>query len=184
MSVTIHPVTPEFVAEVGDVDLAQPLGADDLAAIRSAYSTYSVLVFPDQHLAPDEHLAFARNFGPLEGAGGAYGGRRKEASRIRPELGDASNLDTGDKIWDKNSRLRMLKHHGPSLRSWTKVFPDPKVSAPSQVAMYCHGVGDNSWIPTERVLGGALGAGLTTRLRLGYTFISQYYCRRTNILAI
>lgn len=108
MSVTIHPLTPDFVAEVGDVDLAQPLPADDLAAIRSAYSTYSVLVFPDQHLTPDEHLAFACNFGPLEGAGGAYGGRRNEASRIRPELGDASNLNTDDKIWDKNSRLRML----------------------------------------------------------------------------
>jgi alpha-ketoglutarate-dependent 2,4-dichlorophenoxyacetate dioxygenase len=108
MSVTIYPVTPDFVAEVGDVDLAKPLLQDDLAAIRQAFSTYAILVFPDQHLSPEEHLAFAANFGPLEGAGGAYGGRRNEASRIRPELGDASNLDTGDKIWEKNSRLRML----------------------------------------------------------------------------
>jgi uncharacterized protein (DUF2235 family) len=77
-------------------------------------------------------------------------------------------------LWLEGEAM-MTEHHGPGLKSWMKVFPQPRVSSASQVAMYCHGVGDNRWIPSERVLGGALGAGLTTRLRLGYTFISQYY---------
>lgn len=47
MSIDIHPITDKFVAEVGDVDLSQPLSAEDEAAIKSAFWKYAVLVFPD-----------------------------------------------------------------------------------------------------------------------------------------
>ena len=66
MTVTVQPTTPNFAAEVGDVDLARPLGADDLAAIRAAFTKYAVLVFPDQTFTDDSQLDFARNFGPLK----------------------------------------------------------------------------------------------------------------------
>ncbi len=36
MPLSIHAVTPDFVAEVGDVTLEQPL-AEDLAAIRGGF---------------------------------------------------------------------------------------------------------------------------------------------------
>lgn len=77
-------------------------------------------------------------------------------------------------VWLQGEPM-MTEHHGPGLKSWMKVFPDSKSASVSQMAMYCHGVGDNKWIPIERLLGGAVGAGLTTRLRLGYTFISKHY---------
>lgn len=66
MAITVCPVTTTFAAEIGDVDLSQPLAPDDLAAINDAFATYAVLIFPDQHLSADQHLDFARNFGPLE----------------------------------------------------------------------------------------------------------------------
>jgi alpha-ketoglutarate-dependent taurine dioxygenase len=65
MSITIYPVTPRFVAEAGDVDLTR-LGAVEVAAIKQAFWKYAVLVFPEQDLTPDQHLAFAGKFGPVE----------------------------------------------------------------------------------------------------------------------
>lgn len=53
-----------------------------------------------------------------------------------------------------------------------------------QVAMYCHGVGDNHYLPSEKYLGGLFGAGMTTRLRLGYEFISREYSAGDTIIII
>jgi alpha-ketoglutarate-dependent 2,4-dichlorophenoxyacetate dioxygenase len=66
VAITVQPITPEFAAEVGDVALNRPLAADDLAAIRAAFTKYAVLVFPDQEFDDESQLTFARNFGPLE----------------------------------------------------------------------------------------------------------------------
>ncbi|SKD06314.1 T6SS phospholipase effector Tle1-like catalytic domain-containing protein [Paraburkholderia hospita] len=44
-----------------------------------------------------------------------------------------------------------------------------------QLALYCHGVGSNKLLPDMVVLGGTLGGGLTTRIRLGYSYISTNY---------
>ena len=66
MAAIIYPITPSFAAEIGDVDLSCPIGASELAAINGAFAHYVVLIFPDQHLSQDQHLDFARHFGPLE----------------------------------------------------------------------------------------------------------------------
>ena len=60
MSITIFPVTPNFVAEIGDVNLAR-LSEPELAEVKEAFWKYAVLIFPDQHLTGDQHLAFARD---------------------------------------------------------------------------------------------------------------------------
>ena len=49
MAITLYPVTPEFAAEIGDVDLAKPLERDDLAAIKRAFWKYSILLFARPH---------------------------------------------------------------------------------------------------------------------------------------
>src|SRR5271169_296928 len=66
MAITVCPVTPGFVAEIGDVNLSTTLEPADLLAVKEAFTTHAVLIFPDQHLSQDQHLDFARNFGPLE----------------------------------------------------------------------------------------------------------------------
>jgi alpha-ketoglutarate-dependent 2,4-dichlorophenoxyacetate dioxygenase len=108
MAITVVPVTESFAAEVGDIDLSRPLDANDVAAIKEAFAKYAVLVFPDQHLSQDQHLDFARQFGPLETTIGVY--RTTDAPlRLRKELSDVSNLAPGDEVWGKDSRVRMFQ---------------------------------------------------------------------------
>ena len=66
MGVTIWPVTERFVAEVGDIDLSQPLSDTDFRVVENAFERYAVLVFPDQRLSQEQHVAFARRFGPID----------------------------------------------------------------------------------------------------------------------
>jgi taurine dioxygenase len=67
MTFEIRPLSSVLGAEVLDLDLSQPLGEADFARVRGAFDEHSVLVFRDQRrLAPAEHIAFSRRFGPLE----------------------------------------------------------------------------------------------------------------------
>ena len=61
----IHPLDP-IGAEIEGVDLAA-LGDPDFREIHRALLRHGVLVFRDQRIAPDEHTAFGRRFGQLEG---------------------------------------------------------------------------------------------------------------------
>ncbi len=105
MAITVWPATPGFAAEIGDVDLAQPLSAEDLAAIKQAFWDYGVLIFPGQELTEDEHLAFAGQFGELEQVVFL---KMNVKLRLRPELADVSNLNRHNEIWRDESRLRMI----------------------------------------------------------------------------
>jgi alpha-ketoglutarate-dependent 2,4-dichlorophenoxyacetate dioxygenase len=107
MAITVCPVTPNFAAEIGDVDLSKPIDPSDVAAIKDAFARYAVLIFPDQHLSQDQHLDFARHFGPLETTIALF---RKDAQlRVRPEFADVSNLNPDNEVWDKQSRQRMFQ---------------------------------------------------------------------------
>jgi len=103
MAITICPVTPDFVAEVGDVDLSRPLDASDLAEIKQAFWKYAVLIFPDQHLSQDHHLAFAQKFGPLELSNSTF--QAGDSMRMRAEFANVSNLDTNDQLLPEDSHL-------------------------------------------------------------------------------
>jgi alpha-ketoglutarate-dependent 2,4-dichlorophenoxyacetate dioxygenase len=106
MGISVYPITPGFVAEIGDVDLARP-APGELAAVKDAFWKYAVLIFPDQRLAPEQHIAFAAAFGPIETD------RVLDQDRAAPRLGhafaDISNLDQKGRIWDQDSRTRMYK---------------------------------------------------------------------------
>ena len=107
MAVIIYPITPSFAAEIGDVDLSCPIGPSDLAAVNEAFAHYAVLIFPDQHLSQDQHLDFARHFGPLETTIALY--RKDEPLRLRPEFADVSNLNHESKVWGEESRQRLFQ---------------------------------------------------------------------------
>jgi alpha-ketoglutarate-dependent 2,4-dichlorophenoxyacetate dioxygenase len=107
MAMTVVPVTPSFAAEIGDVDLSKPIEAADVAAITDAFTTYAVLIFPDQHLSQDQHLDFAKHFGPLETTIGVY--RKDTPLRLRKEFADVSNLAPNNEVWGKDSRTRMFQ---------------------------------------------------------------------------
>ena len=104
---TVYPVTENFAAEIGDVDLSKPLSDADRTEIETAFNHYSVLVFPDQHLSTDQHLDFARNFGPLETT--IHAARSDAKLRVRAEIADVSNLNPDEAIWGEKSRKRMFE---------------------------------------------------------------------------
>jgi alpha-ketoglutarate-dependent 2,4-dichlorophenoxyacetate dioxygenase len=81
------------------------LSANDLSAIKQAFWDYGVLIFPEQELSEDQHLAFASHFGPLEQVVFL---KMNVKLRLRPELADVSNLNNRNEIWREHGRLRMI----------------------------------------------------------------------------
>jgi len=62
----ITPGTASLGAAVSGLDLAVPLGDDDLRTLLRALARYGVLRFPAQNLTPEHLAAFGARFGPLE----------------------------------------------------------------------------------------------------------------------
>jgi len=63
---SISPVQGRFVARVTGVDLSQPLEDACYTRIHDAFLEHSILVFSDQLLSNEQHIAFSRRFGELE----------------------------------------------------------------------------------------------------------------------
>ena len=107
MAISIYPVTEQFAAEIGEIDLAQPLSAATLAEVRSAFARYAVLIFPAQALSGDQHLEFAAHFGPLEQS--IQVALKGEKLRISERFADIANMDADGKVWKADSRLRLFQ---------------------------------------------------------------------------
>ncbi len=61
----IHPLSGTTGAEIGGVDLAGPVSDATIADIRGVLAEFGVIVFRDQSLTPEQHIAAARRFGPI-----------------------------------------------------------------------------------------------------------------------
>jgi alpha-ketoglutarate-dependent 2,4-dichlorophenoxyacetate dioxygenase len=132
MPITIYPVTDNFAAEIGDVDLAKPLAEEDFQAIEDAFNRYSVLVFPDQRLSTEQHLDFARLFGPLETT--IHAVRSDAKLRLRTEIADVSNLSADESIWGEASRKRQFEM---ANRMWHTDSSFKRLPAKASL-LHCH----------------------------------------------
>ena len=90
MSLSVRPLHPLFVGEVGGVDIGRPLDTATVAMLWQAIDRYAVLVFRGQMLDDERQMDFARQFGELELP---RSGRADVKRRLRPEMSDISNLD-------------------------------------------------------------------------------------------
>ena len=61
----IHPSSGAVGAEVRGLDLANPLGGETVGQLRHALGEHGVLFFRDQDISPEQHIAFARQFAPI-----------------------------------------------------------------------------------------------------------------------
>jgi alpha-ketoglutarate-dependent 2,4-dichlorophenoxyacetate dioxygenase len=107
MSITVKPVTPDFVAEIAGLDLTQPLNPADRDAIEAAINRYAIVVFHGQTLTDDQQIAFARHFGPLASPAQKArhtGIKHRIASN---DIADISNLDGDGNILEANSKRRL-----------------------------------------------------------------------------
>ena len=64
MTIRVTPLTPQIGAEVTGVNLAD-LSEHDFASVHRAFLDHLVLFFRDQDLTTEQHMSFARRFGPL-----------------------------------------------------------------------------------------------------------------------
>jgi taurine dioxygenase len=62
----VAPLTPSIGAEISGIDLGEEQDGAVIAEIRAALLAYKVIFFRDQFITPEQHIAFARCFGPLE----------------------------------------------------------------------------------------------------------------------
>jgi taurine dioxygenase len=65
IGLAIRPLTATIGAEVEGVDLGSPLDPASLGALGEALRDHLVLFFRDQAITPQQHVAFARHFGPI-----------------------------------------------------------------------------------------------------------------------
>src|SRR5579863_5456218 len=100
MSITVSPFAAGCGAEIGGVDIRQPLAPADRDRIRTAWLDHLVLRFRDQPMDDAQHMAFTRQFGELEfnpavliekqyGVGTQTAGRRRDIAR---EISVISNI--------------------------------------------------------------------------------------------
>ena len=91
---------PDFGVEIDGIDLRQVTAQKGYHDIRAAFEEHSLLLFRDQHLDDDEHLAFGRLFGPLE----------DRMDRPEPKIGALSNqLEDGTLRGARDMRLLDLQ---------------------------------------------------------------------------
>ena len=100
-SLVIEPVAGALGAELSGVDLAKPLAADTVAAIRRAWLEHGVIFFREQDLPPAAFLTFARHFGePIEYP---FVKGLAEQPEIIPVLKEASERINFGGIWHSDT---------------------------------------------------------------------------------
>lgn len=62
-SIEVRPVSGALGAEIAGVDLSRPLDNRQGAEIDRAFAAYKVVFFRDQHLTPEQQIAFSARFG-------------------------------------------------------------------------------------------------------------------------
>jgi len=163
MPISLFPFTERFAAEVGDIDLSQPLDAETLQSVREAFATYAVLVFPAQQLTVEQHLAFASHFGPLETTV-RLNMKHGAKLRVREEIADIANLDAKGKLWHKNSRTRLFQM-GNRLWHTDSSFKAPSGYASLLYARSVAPIGGHTEFADLRGAYDALPAAMKYRLR-------------------
>ena len=100
---TVKPLHPLFAAEMLGEDLRREPSAALVAAVNEAMAQYAVLIVRDQQLSDEQHLRFARGFGPLELPPHMGMSRLPGPRRIAPGLYDVSNLGADGNLLPQDS---------------------------------------------------------------------------------
>lgn len=119
MQLELKPLHPDFGAEVLDVDLSEPIGEAQFAAIERLADEYSVVLFRGQSLDDEGQLAFSRRFGELEYGHVAYGrdgsfeyvgriGNVDANGRQMPSTHERVIFSTGNEMWHSDSSFKKV----------------------------------------------------------------------------
>jgi len=110
MPLQVKPKSPEFAAEIGGIDLAQPASDATIAEIVAAMDRYAVCVYhAEPPLTDEQHIALSRRLGPIQ-RGSVLVVSGKTGTRMRhPELLDQSNLDEYGEPYPEGDRSLLFK---------------------------------------------------------------------------
>ena len=162
MDLPIYPLAGEFAAEIGDVDLRNEPAPEILEAIRSAFARYAVLVFPQQQLNSQQHLAFASHFGPLERTVDVA--MKRSQFRVDQKLADVANIDGNGAVWQADSRRRAFER-GNRLWHTDSSFNSPAGYMSMLYARSIAPVGGNTEFTDLRAAWDSLPTPLQSRVR-------------------
>ena len=162
MDLPIYPLAGEFAAEIGDVDLRNEPAPEILEAIRSAFARYAVLVFPQQQLDSQQHLAFASHFGPLERTVDVA--MKRSQFRVDEKLADVANIDGTGAVWKADSRRRAFER-GNRLWHTDSSFNSPSGYMSMLYARSIAPVGGNTEFTDLRAAWDTLPPPLQSRVR-------------------
>ena len=107
MSIKVTAVHPDFVCEISDIDISQPLKPTDRDAIEEAINQYAVVVFRGQKLSDDQQIDFSAHFGPIHSSAQRARHTGIKHRLERTEIADISNLDGDGNVMDVNARRRL-----------------------------------------------------------------------------
>ena len=95
----IKPFDATLGASITDVKLDGNLSKNSFKKIKEAWYKFGVLVFPEQCLTDDEHIAFSHRFGSLE----PLGFQNYSNNKFTNKIGIISNVRADGTLWPKES---------------------------------------------------------------------------------
>lgn len=119
-TIQVVPLTPNIGAEIGGIDLANPLSDQQFNEIHHVLMRHLVIFFRDQKLTTDQHKAFGRRFGELH---------------IHPVVGMADHPEVIEIMADENSTYIA----GEVWHSDVTCDPEPPMGS----ILYIHRTPDN-----------------------------------------
>lgn len=96
-TIQVAPMTLTIGAEIGGVDLTQPLHAQQVHEIHEALMRHQVVFFRDQQLDFESHQRFARHYGDLVLHTGGFG--VEGYPYVVPIHGDANSKSVAGESW-------------------------------------------------------------------------------------
>jgi alpha-ketoglutarate-dependent 2,4-dichlorophenoxyacetate dioxygenase len=138
-SLSIDPLHDEFGATLTGIDLGVTLSDEQVGQVHAAIDTYSFLVFPDQSMDDDKHLAFTRQLGEVEANHVALGrdgvinyfgtiGNVQPDGTVQGNDHQHTKFLTGNNMWHTDSSFRKV----PSLVSIMYAYEVPEQGGHTQ----------------------------------------------------
>jgi alpha-ketoglutarate-dependent taurine dioxygenase len=108
----IEPIDATFGAVVRGIKVAE-VDEETFRALYDAWLKYALLIFPDQHLARDQQIAFAKRFGPLEFEMAAISNVRSDGTlRLEKDNDDMIKVLKGNMGWHHDSTYMPVQAKG------------------------------------------------------------------------
>jgi len=125
----IEPLHQDFGARITGIALSGELSDADVASIHEAVDAYSTLVFPDQEMSDEKHLAFTRLLGAPEVEHvtfgrtgevvyfGTVGNVRDDGSKLG-NAEDNTRYQRGNELWHSDSSFRQVPSYVSILHGY------------------------------------------------------------------